>query len=547
MLEDKALQGDAAPRTTALVTVAMHLSSISPAAAAMNQRIAKLLTRFGADGEKILEEASKSPPSPQTLLRHPAFVSELGQIMIHPIGTMDALLEMAIGGKPAIAPPKGLPPVIAALRLFLQLNHTPEFGWRENDTPDAWSTRIIDALFFGLSRTKVFSPADFMALDRISQNPIWLGLFSYALGMFLSAVADKSRVAALDRSTSSAAVSAFKASATARRARLPKVKYGNPMASFRDVAEYAIGEYLDGLNVNDALARTLVQTQLGLNEGNGKEKFDEFLKNNRISPETFPNTVAVLFEMVEKSCKFQESEGEVAAVCWNYGQEKNETGKIEKIFSSFADAVFPVAAKCRRQFSFGQVAPNEAALIIARWAKRSRVLADMRAGGISKQVKDLMPEIGKDERRALLAFRDGRTESKSISAPEVQTYVRARCKLLTLSAQQSKITRVEQLMNEQINGAEQFVLRPGQPTLQDMTYGVDVFFRALSAVLTDICDGTGAMLRDQMKLLSDFQRKYGPLAIVALLHPMLPGVSVENWIREAREKLQKVDPEFFAA
>lgn len=521
--------------------------TVSPAAQAMNQRIAALLTRFGANGEQILTEAARQPPSPATLLRHPSFVNELGQIQLHVIGIMDALLELALGGKPAIQPPKALPPVIAGLKLFLQLNHTAEFGWRDKDTPDGWSTRIIDALFFSLAKSKVYTPADFMALDRISGNPMWQALFSYALALFLSAVADRKRVAELDRATSSAAVSAFKASATARRARLPKVKYGNPIASFRDVAEYAIGEYLDGLNVNDALARTLVQTQLGLNDASGKEKFDEFLANNRIDPETFPNTVAVLFDQVEKTVKFQESEGEVAAVCWLYGQQNNETAKIEKIFSTFADAVFPVAAKCRRQFSFGPIAPTEAALVIARWARRSRLLADMRAGGMTKQIKDLMPELGREERRALLAFRDGRTESRSINQQEVATYVRTRCKLLTLSAQQAKITRVEQLMNQQIAGAEQFIMRPGQPMLQDMTYGVDVFFRALRSVLGDICDGTGAMLRDQMKVLADFQRKYGPLSTVSLLHPMAPGKSPETWLKEARDMLQRVDPDCFAA
>jgi hypothetical protein len=515
------------------------------AAAAINERIAKLMGRFGYDGAQLLLEAAASPPDTLTLLRHPALIDERGLIQLHAIGTMDALLEMATGGQPAISPPKQIQSVRTALLLFLKLNHTREFCWREGDTPDAWSTRIMDALFLGLAQRNVLSHADFMALDRISTNPLWQALFAYALGLFLSAVADPKRVVALDNATASSAVQAFKASATVRQARLPKMKYGNPLSGFKELAEYAIGEYLGGLDVNDALARTLVRSQLGTKGEDGKERFEQFLRDNRIAAEMFPTTVAVLFDMVQKLCRFQESEGEVAAVCHAYSQEHNETVKIERIFANFADAVFPIAAKFRKQFYFGNLSAHDSAQVLARWARRSRTLAQMRQGGLAKQVQGLVSTLSSEERQALLAFRDGRTTTKSIGPVEVQGYVRTRRKLLTLSAQQAKIARVETLLRQQVNGAEQFILRPGQEALQDMTYGIDVFFRTLRTVLEDICDGTGAMMRDQMQVLSEFQRRYGPLAQVSLLYPMKPNQPADIWMKEARTALARVDGDAF--
>lgn len=522
-------------------------SVIPPSAAAMNRRIADMLTRFGMDGARLLREAAQNPAEARALMRHPALINDQGLIQLHSVAVMDAMLELAVGGKPAIAPPKSPQAALQALTLFLKLNHTPELSWREKDSPAAWSTRIIDALFIGLAQKKVFVHADFLGLDRMSRNPLWQGLFAYALGLYLSAIADPKRIAGLDRTTSQAAVSAFRGSAAARQARLPKIKYGNPLAGFKDIAEYAIGEYLDGLDVNEALARTLVQTQLGLTEKGGSERFDAFLRDNRINPETFPTTVSQLYDSIQKLVRFQETEGEVAAVCYAYASEIRETAKMEKIFNSFADAIFPLAAKCRRQFAFGSLTSLEGAAVIARWARRSARLADLRKSGLSRQVAGLVADLGKDERRALVAFRDGRTEAKNIGAQDVAGYVRSRCKLLTLSAQQAKIARVEALLQRQINGAEQFILRPGQPALQDMTYGVDVFFRALRTVMEDICAGTGQQLRDQMKTLADFQKRYGPLPTVSLLVPMAPNAKLENWLRDARSALAAVDPECFSA
>jgi hypothetical protein len=458
---------------------------------------------------------------------------------------MDAMLELATGGKPAISLPTNPKEGLLAIVLFLKLNHTPEFAWRERDTPPAWSTRIIDALFSGLATRKVFDHADFLALDRLSRNQLWQGLFASTLDLFLKAIADPARVATLDHGTSKAAVNAFRNSSATRQARLPKVKYGNPLASFKEIAEYAIGEYLEGLDVNEALERTLVQAQLGLGDEAGRRRFQAFLRDNRINPETFPTTVSILYERVQKQVRFQESEGEVAAVCYAYAAEMKQTTRMEKLFSNFADAVFPIAAKCRRHFSFGGLSTKDAGAVIARWAARSRVLSDLRKGGLPKQISGLVAQMSRTERRDLLAFRDGRTEARSLNAGDVDRYVRARCKMLTLSAQQAKINRVERLLQEQVNGAEQFILRPGQAVLQDMTYGVDVFFRALRAVIEDICTGSGTLLREQMKVLHDFQQRYGPLATIALLYPMPPGMRPEDWLQNARAALGKVDADFF--
>ncbi|MDR3440464.1 hypothetical protein [Telmatospirillum sp.] len=511
----------------------------------MNRRIAKMLSRFGMNGDKILAEAAAERIGAQELLSNPALINPHGLIRLHCIGTMDAMLELASGGKPAIALPNNPKEGLLAIVLFLRLNHTPEFSWREKDTPSAWSTRIIDALFASLASKKIFGHSDFLALDRLSRNPLWQGLFGSALELFLNAVADQARVSTLDRGTSQAAVQAFRASSAARQARLPKVKYGNPLASFKEIAEYAIGEYLEGLDVNEALERTLVQAQLGLSDESGKQRFEAFLRDNRIQPDTFPTTVSILYDRVQSEVRFQESEGEVAAVCYAYASEMKQTLRVEKLFSNFADAIFPVAAKCRRHFVFGGISPRDGATVIARWAGHSRLLADLRKGGLSKQVSGLVSQLGGEERRALLAFRDGRTEAKTLNPGDVERYVRARCKMLTLSAQQAKITRVEQLLHEQINGAEQFILRPGQPALQDMTYGVDVFFRALRTVMEDICTGTGALLREQMKVLHEFQRRYGPLATIALLCPMPVGMRPEKWLQSARSALRQVDNDFF--
>lgn len=503
--------------------------------------------RFGINGEKILAEAAAEMTEARELLANPALIDEHGLIRLHSIGMMDAMLELATGGKPAITLPNNPQGSLQAIALFLRLNHTKEFFWREKDTPSAWSTRIIDALFSGLAKKRLFSQSDILALDRLSRNPLWLGLFGYILELFLLAIADEKRIALLDRATSQAAVQAFRSSSQTRQARLPKVKYGNPIASFKDIAEYAIGEYLDGLDVNEALARTLVQAQLGLGDGGGAERFEAFLRDNKIRPDTFPTTVAILYERVQALVRFQESEGEVAAVCFAYAAEMKQASRVEKVFANFADAIFPVAAKCRRHFVFGGISAKDAATVIARWAGRSFFLAELRKGGMQKLVTQLIPHLTQDERRALLAFRDGRTEAQALNPGDVERYVRARCKMLTLSAQQAKIGRVEQLLKDQIDGAEQFIQRPGQEALQDMTYGVDVFFRALRTVMEDICAGTGALLREQMKILHEFQRRYGPLSTVALLCPMTPGMRPEQWLQAARNALRQVDNEFFMA
>ncbi len=519
-------------------------SALPESAHVMNRRIAKMLSRFGMDGEKILAETS-AIPSATNLLANPALVDKQKLIRLHSIGTMDAILELATNGKPAIPLPKKPQDGLQAIVLFLRLNNTPLFCWRENDTPSAWSTRIMDALFHSLASQHVFNHADFLALDRLSNNPLWQGLFTYILELFLNAITNPQRIASLDRETSSAAVQAFRASAEARQSRLPKVKYGNSLASFKDVAEYAIGEYLGGLDVNDALARHLVQAQLGMEDEEGKAKFERFLRENRIKPETFPTTVSELYRRVNEQVRFQESEGEVAAVCYSYAQETNKTAIMEKLFANFADPVFPVAAKCRRYFSFGGIPPKDGAVVIARWAARSRLLSNLRKGGLAKQVTGMVALMSKEERRALMAFRDGRTEARSIAAQDVDRYVKARCKMLTFTAQQAKINRVERLLESQVTGAEQFIMRPGQPLLQDMTYGVDVFFRALRTVIEDICSGTGSQLREQMKILHEFERRYGPLSAVALLCPMPPGMKAEDWLPKARTVLQKLDNDYF--
>lgn len=532
------------PHRTAPVQEARP-ASLGASAQAMNKRIARMLTKFGMNGERILAEAAAQRTDKAELLGSPILVDRQGLILLHSIGVMDAMLELATGGKPAITLPSNPKAGLQAIVLFLKLNHTPEFTWREKDTPAAWSTRIIDALFTGLASRNIFDIADFLALDRLSRNQLWQGLFGSTLDLFLNAIADPQRVATLDRGTSKAAVEAFRMSSAARQARLPKVKYGNPLASFKEIAEYAIGEYLEGLDVNEALERTLVQAQLGLGDDSGKKQFQDFLKNNRIRPDTFPTTISVLYERVQKQVGFRESEGEVAAVCYAYAAGIKQTMRVERLFSNFADAIFPVAAKCRRHFSFGGLSTQDAGAVIARWAGRSQLLADLRKGGLPKQVSGLVSRMGRDERRALLAFRDGRTEAKSLSSTDIERYVRARCKMLTLSAQQAKIGRVEQLLHDQINGAEQFILRPGQAVLQDMTYGVDVFFRTLRTVMEDICAGSGAMLREQMKILLEFQQRYGPLATIALLCPITPGMRPEVWMQGARQTLRKVDNDYF--
>ncbi|WP_413205184.1 hypothetical protein [Rhodospirillum sp. A1_3_36] len=510
----------------------------------MNRRIAKMLTKFGVDGEKILAEAAAKPPTPN-LLRDPALLEGKNLIRLNSIGTMDAMLELALGNKPSIPMPKDPKVGLQAIILFLRLNHTPWFSWKENDTPAAWSTRVMDALFHNLADQEIFTQADFLALDRLSSNPLWNGLFGYTLDLFLNAISDPTRVSNLDKGTSQSAVQAFKSSADARQARLPKVKYGNSLASFKDVAEYAIGEYLAGLDVNEALERHLVQAQLGLEDTDGKARFQKFLSDNRIEPDTFPTTVAAMYQQVRQEVRFQESEGEVAAVCYTYAQETGQTGVMDKLFANFADPVFPVAAKCRKYFHFGGIAPRDAATVIARWAARSKLLSGMRKGGMGKQVEGLMAQMSKSERKALMAFRDGRTEARSIGKADVDRYVKARCKMLTLSAQQAKIGRVEKLLMSQIAGAEQFIMRPGQEALKDMTYGVDVFFRALRTVMEDICNGTGSLLREQMKVLHEFEHRYGPLPTIALLCPMPPGMSAEDWLPKARVLLNKIENQHF--
>ncbi|AEO46856.1 hypothetical protein [Rhodospirillum rubrum] len=507
---------------------------------AINEKVLKLLARFGSiDMRALVEEVSRVDAG--AILQSGVLVDTQGKVQLGQVGVMEALLVMALGGKPSITMPRSIEPVRDALILFLKLNNTDRFGYRTDDRPERWAFRILDQLFSDFAQRKTLSVKDRLVLLHVSENPLWHAAFAYALQLYLQVMSrGNAFIQATDKPAMIATATAFRTAVEVRRAKIPKLKYGNPLAGFKEITEYAIGQYFDGQDLNDAMNQTLVQTQLGTGGEGGQERFKAFLDQNRITMEMFPTTASQLYSQVGSSIQFKHTEEEVSNVLYLFAKQINQQKQIEAMFANFAEAAFPVAAKCSKLMSFQGLQVNDAANLLARWMRESGALDDIRSADPRTRVEAVLETIGKDELTNLMAFRGGRTTTGDLTPAAVSQYVQGHVRMLTLNAVNQKMQRVQTALSSQMEAAEAFVARPGSAILKDMTFGVDEFFRTLRSVFRDIFEAADSNRQMQTRSLDEFKRKYGPLSTISVLVPRDPQMATGAWITHARKEIGQV-------
>lgn len=506
----------------------------------VNTRILDLLGRFGSiDRDALLAEASTVDD--KTILTSGVLVNKRGQVEIHLVGVMEALLLMAFGGKPSITVPQDTKYIRDALVLFLKLNHTDMFSLKANDKPNIWAFRILDFLFVSFTQNKSLSLRDQLVLLRVAENQLWQAAFTYALRLYVEASKGGPKfIRSADQPAVQAAGKGFRSAIEVRKARIPKVKYGNPLATSRELTEYAIGQYIDGMDVNDALAQTLVAEQMGMQGDDGKERLKAFMENNALTPDKFPTTSKELYDLVGREIQFQQTEEEVSNALFAFAKASGQDKAMERMFASFVEMAFPVAAKLNSLLSFSALDPKEAGGLIARWMRESRCLDPVRALEPRAQVEAVIEQVSPEELQYLNAFRGGRTTAAKIGDAELNAYVDGRIKLLQMNAVNQKMKRIEQAIMSQMDAAEFFVVRPGKEIPKDMTHGIEEFFRVLRQVFRDVFENADQARTMQMRKLNEFNKKYGPLSLVSVLVPRDPQTPVKQWIEQARGHLNEV-------
>ncbi|MGF1607406.1 MAG: hypothetical protein ACFB22_13825 [Rhodothalassiaceae bacterium] len=506
----------------------------------IDQAVFALLSRFGEfDEEKLREELRQIDEG--ALLQTGAFVAPDGQVKIHLIGVMEGMLALAMGQKTDIAMPEDIGYLKEALILFLKLNHTKTYRFRKGDSAKVWAARVLDNLFFELSEHRDFNIRDQLVMLRMSEDPIWRAAFSTALDLYLQATKTGMDVLkAADKTAVAVAGKTFKQALEQRRAKLPKLKYGNALADLREISEYAVGQYLEGMNVNESLAQTLVKDQLGTGNTGGKGKFEAFLQANKITKDMFPTTVQELYLVVGRSIQFQETEEEISHAVYAFAKDVGRANEVEEMFKNFADAVFPVAAKCSRILSFEGLDTAQCGKLMADWMKGSELLTKVQDMGMRQHVEAIMERLALNDIRHLNAFRTGRTESSKIGHAELDEYAKMRVRLLTLNSVNEKLQRVETVVGRQMDRTSQFISRPGQDLLKDMTFGVEEFFRSLRAVFQDVFESADRNRQNQVRTVEEFNKKYGPLPTVSILVGRDRRVPIGQWIETARNKMNEV-------
>ncbi|MGF1607405.1 MAG: hypothetical protein ACFB22_13820 [Rhodothalassiaceae bacterium] len=506
----------------------------------VNQRVLDLLDRFGSvDTAALLAEAQAVNES--QILTSGVLTNNRGQVQIQLVWLMEGLLTLALGGKPTMAMPKDINLVRDALVLFVKLNHTDTFGFTSTDTPEKWAFRVLDTLFQMFADNDLLDARDRLMLLRVSENSLWQTAFSYALHLYTIATTKGPEfIREVDKPAIQSTLRSFKSAVELRRARMPKMKYANPTATFQDIAEFAIGQYLDGMDVNDALGQTLVQAQLGTLGDEGKKRFRQFLDKNRITTEQFPTTVNELYRLVATSIQFQETEEEVSNALFAFSHKIGQDKQMQVMFGNFVEAAFPAAAKCSRLLSFAGFDLEEGANFIARWMSSCSMLNEERKADTRAHVETVLKYLGREEKRNLMAFREGRTRTADITKQVISDYCQMRTTLLELNALNQKMQRVEAALMQQMERTEHFVTRPGKDILQDMTYGIHEFFKTLKIVFRDIFEMADKSRQTKVRKLEEFNKTYGPLSTVSLLVPRDPKMPMGRWLERAQRKLSDV-------
>lgn len=499
-----------------------------------------LLRRFGeVDEDKLKQELQQIDEG--HLLETGAFVTPDGQVKIHLISVMEGMLSMALGQQTDIIMPEDISYIKDALILFLKLNNTKNYKFRKGDNAKAWASRVLDNLFFAISENRDLNIRDQLVLLRMSEDPKWQAAFSTALDIYLQATKEgMGQVREADKPAAAAAAKSFKTALETRRAKLPKLKYGNAMADMREISEYAVGQYLDGMNVNDSLGQNFVVDQLGLASGSGKGKFEAFLESNKITRDMFPTTVQELYQLVSREVRFEETEEEVSHAMYTLARQMGRQGEVEDMFKDFADAAFPLAAKLARMLSFEGLDTAQSGKLVTDWMRDSGMLKKVDDMDMRQHVESVIDRITRDELRNLNAFRTGRTESATLGEKELQEYATMRIKLLGLNAVNQKLLRVERTVGRQVARTQQFISRPGQEMMKDMTFGVEEFFRSLRGVFEEVFDIADKTRQSRMKQVADFNKKYGPLSTVSIVVPRNRRAPLMTWIETARVNLNEI-------
>lgn len=507
---------------------------------AINAKVLKLLNRFGSiDIPALVADVSRVDAA--AILQSGVLVDGAGKVQLGQVGVMEALLVMALGGKPTITMPTSIEPVRDALILFLKLNNTDRFGYRADDLPERWAFRILDQLFQEFAASNALSLRDRLVLLHAAENPLWHAAFAYALQLYLQVLErGTSFITETDKRAMAATAQSFKTALEVRRAKIPKIKYGNPLVSFKEITEYAIGQYFDGMDINDAMSQTLVQAQLGIKGEAGQGRFNSFLQENKITMDMFPTTAAQLYAQVGALIQFKETEEEVSNVLYEFSKLSQQQKQMEQMFGSFLEAAFPVSAKCTQLMDFAGLTATDAANLLVRWMRESGALNDVRGADRQARVESVLDTLNRDDLIALTAFRGGRTTAGNLSASAIGQYVQGHVKMLSLNAVNQKMQRVQAALTAQMDASETFVARPGQVVLKDMTHGVDEFFRTLRAVFRDVFEAADTARQFQTRSLNEFRHKYGPLTTVNLLVPREPRMATGAWIEHARKTLGEV-------
>ncbi|CCG09197.1 hypothetical protein [Pararhodospirillum photometricum] len=511
----------------------------------INEKVLKLLGRFGSvDLRALVTEVSQVDAT--AIMQSGVLVDDRGKVQLGQIGVMESLLVMALGGKPTITMPRNIEPVRDALILFLKLNNTDRFGFRADDRPETWAFRILDQLFTEFAQRNDLTLKDRLVLLHATDNALWHAAFSYALQLYIQVMErGEGFIQSTDKPAMAATANAFRTAVEVRRAKIPKLKYGNPLAGFKEITEYAIGQYFDGMDINDAMSQSLVQAQLGTGGEGGQERFKAFLESNRITMDMFPTTAAQLYQQVGASIQFKHTEEEVSNVLYEFAKQTSQQKQMESMFGNFAEAAFPVAAKCSQLMSFAGLQITDAANMLVRWMRESGALDDVRQADRRARIESVLDAVTKEELTNILAFRSGRTTSGDISQQVLSQYVQGHCKLLPLNAISQKMYRVQHALTTQMEASEAFVARPGATLLKDMTFGVDEFFRTLRSVFRDIFEAADSSRLTQTRSLDEFKRKYGPLSTISVMVPRAPTMGTGAWIEYARKELGEVSSYVF--
>ena len=502
----------------------------------INQEVIKLLSRFSSvDMDKLVEEAQSI--NTRMLIDSGVMKDDKHRVKVYLIALMESLLTMALGGKPKTRIPKNVDLIKEALILFLQLNHTADFYWTEDDTPESWAFRALDNLFLSFARRSLLDHKDYMVLTRIADLKVWEQAFGTAMELYLKSHSNEAVVAALDARPVKTAVTAFQKAMSKRHAAMPSTRYGGSGSDgMKQLTQYAIRLYFDGANINAALREMLVvQTT-----DHTADQIEAILQDNRLTKDQFPVTIRSLNEIAVQEVTYKTTEAEAIAVCCRFAERQNRLEDVTGLFENFTDGVFPVAIKVNQLFNFGFMSPKQSANLIARWMRVSESLVQVRKQRLEEQVGAVTRLLPPEERKGLLLFRNGMTDDSMFSRTNVEQYAKARLRQIYLDAEMVKLKRVQWLLDKQMRNAQRFMMMPGREILKGLTYGIESFFRLMNSVFTHIFEDIAGTHYQQNREMQELRTRIGPLSTLSIFVPKETDKEFLVWLSQSKTKLAEI-------